>query len=93
MSYCKIHNSPIGGVCSDINCPSTVMCMQCVASSNSCVRTKNHQFVPLDEFIDTYFLWRKKRITERPKMEVIIGKQNPSASAAPVEDADAEEIT
>lgn len=45
------------------------------------------------EFIDTYFLWRKKRITERPKMEVIIGKQNPSASAAPVEDADAEEIT
>ena len=55
MSYCKIHNSPIGGVCSDINCPSTVMCMQCVASSNSCVRTKNHQFVPLDEFIDTYF--------------------------------------
>ena len=45
------------------------------------------------EFIDTYFLWRKKRITERQRMQVIIGKKNPSASAAPIQDADAEEIT
>lgn len=44
------------------------------------------------DFIDTYFQW-KKRTTEIPKMEVIIGKQNQNASAALIEEADAEEIT
>lgn len=45
------------------------------------------------EFIDAYFLWRKIRISDRPKTEVIIAKQNPAFSADDIEEADAEEIT
>lgn len=45
------------------------------------------------EFIDTYFLWRKKRITQSPPMDVIVGKHDPRSSNASIEEADAEETT
>lgn len=54
---CKIHNSPIGGVCNDVNCNKgpQLLCMQCVTSQNSCIRAKNHKFIPINEFTDEYF--------------------------------------
>lgn len=54
---CPIHHSPIGGVCSDITCQNKnqALCMQCVTSPQCCIRSKNHQFIPLTEFVDTFF--------------------------------------
>jgi len=45
------------------------------------------------EFIDTYFLWKRKRSAEQPKIGIIISKQKTYSSADLIEEADAEEIT
>lgn len=45
------------------------------------------------EFIDTYFLWKKKRTAKQPKMGIMISKQKTCSSADQIEEADAEEIT
>jgi WD40 repeat protein len=52
---CKIHNSPVGGVCSDHYCQgSPLLCIFCAIDENSCVRKFNHQIITFEEYFNKY---------------------------------------
>jgi hypothetical protein len=53
---CNLHNSPIGGICSDNSCISEryLLCIKCVVDPNSCVRLHNHKLTSIKEFFDTF---------------------------------------
>lgn len=74
---CKIHNTPIGGVCSDMNCINShqLLCMQCISSPTSCIRAKNHKFIPIGEFADNFdkeFLTIKSNSTVSQSVNTVI---------------------
>lgn len=54
---CEIHNSPIGGVCSDSKClePPFIMCIKCVVDGNCCIRKFNHNLISMTEFFQNFF--------------------------------------
>lgn len=52
---CEIHNSPIGGICSDLFCKgNSLMCIMCAVDENSCVRKNNHEIITFEEFFKKY---------------------------------------
>jgi hypothetical protein len=52
---CDIHNSPVGGVCSDTTCiaESQLMCIKCIVDSKSCIRAKGHKIISINEYFKT----------------------------------------
>jgi hypothetical protein len=52
---CVLHNSPIGGVCSDLKCAEyPLLCVFCAVDENSCLRKLNHEMITFEEFFIKY---------------------------------------
>jgi hypothetical protein len=53
---CTLHDSPIGGVCSDLFCKENnpLLCIKCAINENSCIRKYNHELITLEEFTKKY---------------------------------------
>jgi WD40 repeat protein len=52
---CSVHNSPIGGVCSDNNCQAkTLLCIFCATDENSCIQKFNHQIITFEEYFKKF---------------------------------------
>lgn len=48
---CDRHQSPIGGICNDINCgENSLMCILCAVDESSCIKKYNHELVTFEEF-------------------------------------------
>ena len=54
---CKIHKSDIGGLCLDMSChtASQMQCIKCISENTSCIRSRKHRFVTIEEFFNSFF--------------------------------------
>src|SRR4051812_17827518 len=52
---CELHNSPVGGVCSDLACNNNLqlVCIKCIVDPMSCVRIKGHKIISFTEFFSS----------------------------------------
>jgi hypothetical protein len=62
---CEIHNSPVGGVCSDFTCNNTqFMCIKCIVDPISCVRIKGHKVISIKEFFSSINLVNQSEVIQ-----------------------------
>lgn len=54
---CKTHKSDIGGLCLDMSChcENQMQCIKCISENTSCIRSRKHKFVTIEEFFNSFF--------------------------------------
>ena len=70
---CETHNSPIGGICSDLFCTGTpLLCIMCAVDESSCVRTQSHELITFEEFFIKY----EKQLNQKTEKKCLIKKMD-----------------